>query len=71
MRVHAEQWKFGVAQGAAVWRFWFLSLLYQAKILDLLLNLAILAGLNLRYGFRSQFGIQLVAAVLILPLFDK
>jgi O-antigen ligase len=31
----------------------------------------ILAGLNLRYGFRSQLVVQLVAAVLILPLFDE
>ena len=67
-----EQWKFGVAQGAAVVALLVSSHFYIRRRYWICFLISLfLAGLNLRYGFRSQFVIQLVAAVLILPLFDE
>ena len=66
-----EEWKFGIAQGFAVLALLVSSYFYtRRKYWICFLFSMILAGLNLRYGFRSQLVIQLVAAVLVLPLFD-
>jgi hypothetical protein len=68
----AEQWKFGVAQGVAVLVLLGSSYFYARRRYWICFLLSmILAGLNLRYGFRSQLVVQLVAAVLVLPLFDE
>jgi O-antigen ligase len=67
-----EEWKFGVSQFLAV-AVLLVSSHYYAKRrfgICFLISL-VLAGLNLRYGFRSQLVVQLVAAVLVLPLFDE
>ncbi len=66
-----EEWKFGVAQGIAVLALLGSSHFYsRRKYWICFLISMVLAGLNLRYGFRSQLMVQLVAAVLVLPLFD-
>jgi O-antigen ligase len=66
-----EEWKFGIAQGVAVLALLVSSYFYtKRKYWTCFLLSMILAGLNLRYGFRSQLVVQLVAAVLVLPLFD-
>ena len=66
------EWKFGVAQGVAVLALLVSSYFYARRRYWICFLLSmILAGLNLRYGFRSQLVVQLVAAVLILPLFDE
>ncbi len=66
-----EEWKFGVAQGVAVLALLVSSYFYiRRRYWICFLISMILAGLNLRYGFRSQLVVQLVAAVLVLPLFD-
>ena len=67
-----EQWKFGVAEGVAVLALLVSSYFYvRRRYWTCFLISMILAGLNLRYGFRSQLLVQLVAAVLVLPLFDE
>jgi O-antigen ligase len=68
----AQQWKFGVAEGVAVVALLVSSHFYIRRRYGICFLIAmILAGLNLRYGFRSQLVVQLVAAVLVLPLFDE
>ena len=67
-----EQWKFGVAEGVAVPALLLSSYFYVKRRYGVCFLIAmVLAGLNLRYGFRSQLVVQLVAGVLILPLFDQ
>jgi O-antigen ligase len=67
-----EEWKFGVAQGVAVLALLVSSHFYIRRRYWICFFISmILAGLNLRYGFRSQLVVQLVAAVLVLPLFDE
>ena len=67
-----EEWKFGVAQGVAVLALLVSSYFYiRRRYWICFLISMVLAGLNLRYGFRSQLVVQLVAAVLVLPLFDE
>jgi hypothetical protein len=67
-----EQWKFGVSEGSAVLALLASSYFYIKRRYRICFLISLfLAWLNLRYGFRSQFVIQLVAAVLILPIFDE
>jgi hypothetical protein len=67
-----EQWKFGVAEAVAVLFLLLSSHFYIRRRYGVCFLISmILAGLNLRYGFRSQLMVQLVSAVLVLPLFDE
>jgi hypothetical protein len=68
----SEQWKFGVSQCLAVAALLVASHYYAKRryVICFLISM-VLAGLNLRYGFRSQLLVHLVAAVLILPLFQQ
>ena len=67
-----EQWKFGVSQAIAVGALLVSSYYYSKSRYWICGFIALgLAALNLKYGFRSQLVVQLVAAVLILPIFDK
>jgi hypothetical protein len=66
------QWKFGISQGVAILALLGSSYFYaKQKYRFCVLISVVLAGLNLIYGFRSQLGVQFVAAVLILPLFAQ
>jgi hypothetical protein len=64
------QWKFGFSQGFAILALLGSSYFYAKRRYRIcFLIWVVLVALNLKYGFRSQFAIHVVAAVLILPLF--
>ncbi len=66
-----EAWKFGISQAVAIAALLVSSHYYARRRYWICGSIGLgLAGLNLIYGFRSQLVVQLVAAVLILPLFD-
>jgi hypothetical protein len=66
------RWKFGFSQGFAIVALLGSSYYYaKQKYRVCLLIFAVLAGLNLNYGFRSQLGVHFVSVVLILPLFAQ
>ena len=63
------QWKFGVSQGLAIIALLGSSYYYAKRRYRICFLISlVLAGLNLRYGFRSQLGVHFVAMVLIWPL---
>jgi hypothetical protein len=67
-----EQWKFGVSQALGIVAL--LGSCYYYKRKKYMICFAISAGLaaaNLKYGFRSQLLVVMVAAVLVLPIFDQ
>jgi hypothetical protein len=67
----ALRWKFGISQAVAILGLLGSSYFYaKRKYRVCLLISVVLAGLNLRYGFRSQLSIHFISAVLIFPLFD-
>jgi hypothetical protein len=62
------QWKFGLSEGLAIVVLLVSSYFYARRRYGIcILIFIVLAGLNLRYGFRSQLGVHFVSAVLILP----
>ncbi len=65
-------WKFGLSGAVAILALLVSSYYYARRryAVCFLISLA-LAGLNLYYGFRSQLVVHLVAAVLVLPLFES
>ena len=65
-------WKFGFSGAVAISALLVSSYYYaQGRYWICLFISLVLAWLNLYYGFRSQLVVHLVAAVLILPLFDS
>jgi hypothetical protein len=63
------RWKFGVSQGLAIIALLGSSYYYARRRYRICFLISlVLAGLNLRYGFRSQLGVHFVAMVLIWPL---
>ena len=67
-----EQWKFGISQSLGIIALLVSCHFYKKQ--RYLICFAISAGLaalNLRYGFRSQLLAVMVAAVLVLPIFDQ
>lgn len=66
-----EMWKFGASQAVAIAALLVSSYYYSKRRYWICGFIALgLAALNLKYGFRSQLVVQLVAAVLVLPLFE-
>jgi hypothetical protein len=67
-----EQWKFGLSQAFAIVALLGSSYFYAQRRFWICLLISMgLGGLNLIYGFRSQVGVHLVSAVLILPLMGQ
>jgi hypothetical protein len=65
------QWKFGLSQGFSILALLVSSYYFKRRRYRVCLCITLfLAGLNLRYGFRSQLVILFVSAVFALPLFD-
>jgi O-antigen ligase len=65
------QWKFGLSQGLSILALLISSYYFKRRRYRVCLSISLLlAGVNLRYGFRSQLVIIFVSAVLTLPLFD-
>jgi hypothetical protein len=68
----ALMWKFGISGAVAITALLVSSYFYgQQKYWTCFFISVMLAALNLRYGFRSQLVVHLVAGVLILPLFEQ
>lgn len=68
----ALQWKFGFSQGFSMMALLGSSYYYaRRRYLACFLITCFLAGLNLKYGFRSQLGVHFVSAALILPLLGQ
>jgi hypothetical protein len=67
-----EEWKFGIAKTLAIGAMLASSYFYARNryLICLAISLA-LAALNLIYGFRSELLVVMVAAVLVLPIFDR
>jgi hypothetical protein len=66
------QWKFGISESAAIVGLLISTYFYARRRYWICGLISVgLAGLNLIFGFRSQLAILLVAAVLVLPLFEE
>jgi len=66
------QWKFGFSQGFTILSMLGSSYFYAKRRYGVCyVIVAVVAGLNLKYGFRSQLGIDVVSAALVLPLFGQ
>ena len=67
----ALAWKFGISESLAIFALIISSYYYSKQRYWICGFIALaLAALNLKYGFRSQLVVQLIAAVLILPIFE-
>jgi O-antigen ligase len=67
-----EEWKFGISQALAIGALLVSSYFYGRKRYSICVAISVgLAALNLIYGFRSQLLVVMVAAVLVLPIFDQ
>jgi hypothetical protein len=65
-------WKFGLSGAIAILALLISSYYYSQRRFTVCFLISLgLAALNLYYGFRSQLVVHLVAAVLVLPLFDS
>ena len=65
------QWKFGLSHAFAMLALLVSAYFYKRRRYWICFAITLLlAALNFRYGFRSQLVIHVVAAVLILPIFD-
>jgi hypothetical protein len=65
-------WKFGLSGAVAVVALLASSYYYVQRRFTVCFLISLgLAGLNLYYGFRSQMVVHLIAAVLVLPIFDS
>jgi hypothetical protein len=66
------QWKYGLSNAVAMVALLVSAYFYKRRRYWICFAIAlILAALNLRYGFRSQLVINVISAVLILPIFDS
>jgi hypothetical protein len=66
------QWKFGLSEGLAIVALLVSSYFYARRKYWICFAIsAVLAGFNLKYGFRSQLAIHFISAALILPLFGQ
>ncbi len=66
------QWKFGLSHALAMLALLVSAYFYKRRRYWICFAITLLlAALNFRYGFRSQLVIHVVAAVLILPIFDR
>jgi hypothetical protein len=66
------QWKFGLSHAFAIMALLISAYFYRRRRYWICFAITLmLAAINFRYGFRSQLVIHVVAAVLILPIFDS
>jgi hypothetical protein len=66
------EWKFGISTAATLLALWACSYYYERKrYRNCIIIYLILVVLNLKFAFRSQMVVDLVAAVLTIPIFDR
>jgi len=66
------QWKFGLSHAFAMLALLISAYFYKRRRYWVCFAITlVLAGINFRYGFRSQLVIHVIAAILILPIFDS